>query len=83
MLQRGHPIPGVTSDWHNLSHHGRNPEKIDQLKIIELAELHLLATSSPRSRARRRKAKPCSTGTMVLYGSNLGKGRATTRATCR
>ncbi|MEQ1843624.1 MAG: DUF1552 domain-containing protein, partial [Verrucomicrobiales bacterium] len=28
-------IPGVKSDWHNLSHHGKDPAKIDDLKIIE------------------------------------------------
>ena len=36
------PLEGVESDWHNLSHHGRDPEKIAQLRLIELEEMRLL-----------------------------------------
>ncbi len=66
------PIPGVTSDWHNLSHHGRNPEKIDQLKIIELAELHLLADFVTALKNTKEEGDTLLDRTMVLYGSNLG-----------
>ena len=31
-------INGVKSDWHNLSHHGKDPAKIDELRLIERAE---------------------------------------------
>jgi BMFP domain-containing protein YqiC len=31
-------IEGVSSDWHNLSHHGLDEKKIDELKLIERAE---------------------------------------------
>ena len=66
------PIPGVTSDWHNLSHHGRNPEKLDQLKIIELAELNLLADFLTALKDTKEEGEPLLDRTMVLYGSNLG-----------
>ena len=39
-------IPGVTKAWHELSHHGQDEEKIDELEKIEYAEFqeinHLL-----------------------------------------
>src|SRR5690606_21071142 len=28
-------IDGVSQDWHNLSHHGQDPAKLAELKIIE------------------------------------------------
>src|SRR5204862_356677 len=28
-------IPGVSQEWHNLSHHGQDPNKIAELKLIE------------------------------------------------
>ena len=28
-------IPGVSSDWHNLSHHGRDESKIEEPRLIE------------------------------------------------
>ena len=38
------PIPGVSEGHHGLSHHGRNPEKIAQLKIIETLEMTAFRT---------------------------------------
>ena len=29
------PLPGVKSGWHNLSHHGREPDKLEQLAVVE------------------------------------------------
>jgi hypothetical protein len=37
-------IPGVKADHHNLSHHGQDPEKIAQLRLIETAQLTALGT---------------------------------------
>ena len=34
-------IPGVQSDWHGLSHHGKDPEKIEELTLIERAEFNV------------------------------------------
>ena len=31
-------IPGVQTGWHELSHHGQDPQKIAELKVIETAE---------------------------------------------
>ena len=36
-------IDGVKNDWHNLSHHGQDVAKIDELKLIEQAEFRALS----------------------------------------
>lgn len=36
------PIPGITGDWHNLSHHGNDPGKIEELILIEREHLKAL-----------------------------------------
>ncbi|MFT4550869.1 MAG: hypothetical protein ACI9MB_004850, partial [Verrucomicrobiales bacterium] len=35
------PVAGVTIDHHNLSHHGREPEKIAQLRLIETEQFRV------------------------------------------
>src|SRR5206468_10686578 len=36
------PIQGVSDGHHNLSHHGQDPNKLEQLKIVELEKLKVL-----------------------------------------
>jgi hypothetical protein len=66
------PIPGVSVDHHQLSHHGKDPEKIAQLSIIELEEMKLLAGFLTRLAATREDEAWLLDRTMVLVGSNLG-----------
>src|SRR4051794_5204511 len=33
------PIAGVSEDHHGLTHHGRNPAKIEQLRLVEGLEM--------------------------------------------
>jgi hypothetical protein len=66
------PIEGVTQDWHNLSHHGKDPTKIDELAIIEKTELHELRTFLANLKASKEDGANLLDRTMVLYGSNLG-----------
>jgi len=65
-------IPGVDTDWHNLSHHGKDPEKIDELKIIEEAEFEVLGEFLTKMKAVEENGKSLLDHTSVLYGSNLG-----------
>ncbi len=37
------PVPGVTFGHHDLSHHGKDPNKIDQLRKVELEKLRTFA----------------------------------------
>ncbi len=66
------PIDGVTQDWHNLSHHGKDPAKIDELAIIEKTELAELRSFFANLKASAEEGQNLLDRTMVLYGSNLG-----------
>ncbi len=65
-------IPGVSQDWHNLSHHGQDPAKIEELKIIELAEFRAFADWLGQLAAPTENGVPLLDSTTVLFGSNLG-----------
>ncbi|MDB4662827.1 DUF1552 domain-containing protein, partial [Verrucomicrobiales bacterium] len=65
-------IPGVQTDWHNLSHHGKDPKKIDELKIIEEAEFDVLNEFLTKLSGIQENGKSLLDHTAVLYGSNLG-----------
>jgi hypothetical protein len=66
------PVEGVSQGYHNLSHHGKDPDKVGQLALIEmeqtkafrdfLAKLHTTADGSASLLDQ----------TIVLLGSNLG-----------
>lgn len=65
-------IPGVNNDWHNLSHHGKDPEKIDELKIIEEAEFTAFNDFLTKLKAVQENGRSLLDHTAVLFGSNLG-----------
>jgi hypothetical protein len=66
------PIEGITQDWHNLSHHGKDPAKLAQLKIIELEQMKLLGQFLTTLKSSAQAGSSLLDHTMVLYGSNLG-----------
>ncbi len=66
------PIEGVTQDWHNLSHHGKDPAKLDELAIIEKTELQEVRSFLANLNASAEDGSNLLDRTMVLYGSNLG-----------
>ena len=65
-------IPGVSSDWHGLSHHGKDPAKIDELKIIEEAEFVAFNEFLSKLRSIEENGRSLLDHTAVLFGSNLG-----------
>lgn len=65
-------IPGVNTDWHNLSHHGKDPAKIDELKLIEEAEFTVFSEFLGKLKAVEENGKSLLNHTSVLFGSNLG-----------
>jgi hypothetical protein len=66
------PIEGVTEGHHNLSHHGKDPEKLDQLKAVELEEFKALAGLLTKLKSSQEDGTTLLDRTMVLFGSNLG-----------
>lgn len=69
-------IPGVKADHHNLSHHGQDPEKIAQLRLIETAQLKALGTLMEKLKAKQEGSQSLLDNTAVLYGSNLGNANS-------
>jgi hypothetical protein len=65
-------IPGVADDWHNLSHHGQDPRKIEHLKLIELAEFQGLRDFLLKLHTTQEEDQTLLDRTMVLFGSHLG-----------
>lgn len=65
-------IRGVTQDWHNLSHHGQDPEKLAELRIIELEQMQLFAELLSGLQQATEGGATLLDRTIVLFGSNLG-----------
>lgn len=70
------PVKGVTMDHHNLSHHGKDPSKIAQLRLIEEAEMRVVRDLVVKLKARQEAGAPLLDRTMVLFGSNLGNANS-------
>lgn len=70
------PVPGVSVDHHNLSHHGQDPRKIEQLRLIEEAEIRAFSALLAALKAKQEAGAPILDRTMVLFGSNLGNANA-------
>jgi hypothetical protein len=66
------PIPGVSQGHHDLSHHGQDPAKIAQLKVLEIAKLKTLATFLGQLRTTKEDGGSLLDRTMVFFSSNLG-----------
>ncbi len=65
-------IPGVTQDYHNLSHHGKDPAKIAELGVIERAEIACVGEFLGKLQASKEENGTLLDLTIVLVGSNLG-----------
>jgi hypothetical protein len=70
------PVAGVSIDHHNLSHHGQDEAKIQQLKLIEEAELKAFATLLTNLKAKQEAGQSLLDNTTVLFGSNLGNANS-------
>ncbi|MEA3210920.1 MAG: hypothetical protein QOE70_3977 [Chthoniobacter sp.] len=66
------PVPGVTMGHHDLSHHGQDPTKIDQLKKVELEEMKTVYELLAKLKVTDEQGASLLDRTMVLFSSNLG-----------
>ncbi len=79
MIQADHGvpnIPGVQGEHHPLSHHGQDPAKIAQLKIIESGILSTFSDFLSQLGQRSDDSVRLLDHTAVLFGSNLGNANA-------
>lgn len=65
-------LNGVDDGWHNLSHHGKDPEKIEQLAIIEKEEMRLFGELLSRLEEVKEGDHTHLDQSAILLGSNLG-----------
>jgi hypothetical protein len=73
------PVRGVSMGHHDLSHHGKDPNKIAQLEKIEREELLTLRDFLKKLKDAKEEGESLLDRTMVLFSSNLGN--ASTHAT--
>jgi len=79
MIQDHHAVPniaGVQAGHHPLSHHGQDPAKIAQLKIIESGILSIFSDFLTQLGQRSAQGTRLLDHTAVLFGSNLGNANA-------
>jgi hypothetical protein len=62
----------TTDGYHSLSHHGRSPKKLEQLKQIDSMHMTLLAKLMADLKSAKEDGAPLLDRTMILYGSNMG-----------
>jgi hypothetical protein len=65
-------IEGVSQDWHNLSHHGQDTAKIEELRIIERAEFAEIGRLLGLLKGVQEGRGTLLDNTIVMAGSNLG-----------
>jgi hypothetical protein len=66
------PIPGVSLGHHDLSHHGQDPSKIDQLRKVEIEKMATLGAFLSKLKSTQEQGENLLDRTMVFFSSNLG-----------
>lgn len=66
------PIPGVTQDYHNLSHHGQDEKRLAELKIVELLQMQVFAEFLDKLKKTKEADGTLLDRSMVMLGSDLG-----------
>jgi Protein of unknown function (DUF1552) len=66
------PIPGVSIEYHSLSHHGQDPEKLAQLKIIQSRQMAAVGNLIGKLRGTKEGGGTLLDQTAVMFGSAMG-----------
>jgi hypothetical protein len=66
------PINGVQLGHHDLSHHGQDPKKIEQLRLVELEQMKTLGEFLEKLKKTEEQGQSLLDRTMVMFSSNLG-----------
>jgi hypothetical protein len=66
------PIEGINQGHHDITHHGRSPEKIEKLKIIETVKMKAFSELLVALNDTKEGGQSLLESTQVLIGSNLG-----------
>jgi hypothetical protein len=68
------PIPGVSLGHHDLSHHGKDPGKLAQLRIVEVETMKTVRDLLAKLKQSKEGESTLLDRTTVFLGSNLGDG---------
>src|SRR5262249_37335644 len=71
-------LPGVAISHHDASHHGQDDGKINQLALIEEAEMKLFADFLGKMKSTNDGGRSLLDQTAIFYGSNMGNASAHT-----
>ncbi len=66
------PIPGVSLGHHDLSHHGKDPGKLEQLKLVEVETMKTIRGLLAKLKQSKEDESNLLDRTTVFLGSNLG-----------
>ncbi len=66
------PIPGVSIEYHSLSHHGQDPEKLMQLRIIQQQQMQAVGDLLRKLRNTQEGGRTLLDNTAVMFGSAMG-----------
>jgi hypothetical protein len=66
------PIPGVSLGHHDLSHHGQDPKKIEQLRTVELEKMKTVRELLEKLKKTDEQGASLLDRTMLFFSSNLG-----------
>ena len=66
------PIPGISLGHHDLSHHGQDPKKIEQLETLEIEKMKTVHELLLKLKNTREQGESLLDRTMVFFSSNLG-----------
>lgn len=65
------PVEGVTEAHHSLSHHGKDPKKLEQLKAVESAEMKVFGEFLAKLKNTKEEGSNLLDQTMLMYSSNM------------
>jgi hypothetical protein len=66
------PVQGVSLGHHDLSHHGQDPTKIEQLKTVELEKLKTFRDFLAKLKETKEDGESLLDRTTIFFSSNLG-----------
>jgi hypothetical protein len=69
-------IPGVRNNTHELTHHGNQPEKMNELRLIEEAIFRAVGEFLTGLRSAKEQGMTLFDRTIVLFGTNMGSANS-------
>jgi hypothetical protein len=69
-------IPGVRNNTHELTHHGNQPEKMNELRLIEEAIFRAVGDLLTGLRSAKEQGTTLLDRTIVLFGTNMGSANS-------